>query len=182
MTGHRFLRAYTDADWAGEEHSGRSTSGYIFFLSGSAVSWSSKRQGCVSRSTMESEYIGLFNCACQSDWFSSLLQQLEHPLPNKQFILCDNQSAIHIANGAIMDFKRSRYMNVKYHWVRNQVKENDCLTVEYVPSKENVADIMTKRLNTSLHWDLACDFVEDYNEVLHPEQEGIQLVSSDEDQ
>ena len=81
-----------------------------------------------------------------------------------------------------MDFKRSHYMNVKYHWVRNQVKENDCLTVEYVPSKENVADIMTKRLNTSLHWDLACDFIEDYNEVLNPEQEGIQLVSSDEDQ
>ena len=104
---------------------------------------------------MESEYIGLFNCTCQSDWFSSLLQQLEHPLPNKQFILCNNQSAIHIANGAIMDFKRSHYMNVKYHWVRNQVKENDCLTVKYVPSKENVADIMTKQLNTSLHWDLA---------------------------
>ena len=130
---------------------------------------------------MESEYIGLFNCACQSDWFSSLLQ-LEHPLPNKQFILCDNQSAIHIANGAIMDFKRSHYMNIKYHWVRNQVKENDCLTVEYVPSKENMADIMMKQLNTSLHWDLACDFIEDYNEVLNPEQEGTQLVSSDEDQ
>ena len=100
---------------------------------------------------MESEYIGLFNCACQSDWFSSLLQQLEHPMPNKQFILCDNQSAIHIANGAIMDFKRSHYMNVKYHWVQNQVKENDCLTVEYIPSKENMADIMTKRLNTLSH-------------------------------
>ena len=182
VNGHRFLRAYTDADWAGEEHSGRSTSGYIFLLSGSAVSWSSKRQGCVSCSTMESEYIGLFNCACQSDWFSSLLQQLEHPLSNKQYILCDNQSAIHIANGAIMDFKRSRYMNVKYHWVRNQVKENDCLTVEYTPSKENVADIMTKRLNTSLHWDLACEFIEDYNEVLNPELNNPILVSSDEDQ
>ena len=135
INGHRFLRAYTDADWAGEEHSGRSTSGYIFLLSGSAVSWSSKRQGCVSRSTMESKYIGLFNCACQFDWFSSLLQQLGYPLPNKQFILCDNQSAIHITNGAIMDFKRSRYMNVKYHWVHNQVKENNCLTVEYIASK-----------------------------------------------
>ena len=144
INGHRILRAYTDADWAGEEHSGRSTSGYIFLLSGSAISWSSKRQGCVSCSTMESKYIGLFNCACQFDWFSSLLQQLGYPLPNKQFILCDNQSAIHIANGAIMDFKHSRYMNVKYHWVRNQVKENDCLTVNYVPSKENIADVMTK--------------------------------------
>ena len=115
INGHRFLQAYTDADWAGEEHSGHSTSGYIFLLSGSAVSLSSKRQGCVSHSTMESKYIGLFNCACQFDWFSSLLQQLEYPLLNKQFILCDNQSAIHIANRAIMDFKCSQYMNVKYH-------------------------------------------------------------------
>ena len=54
--------------------------------------------------------------------------------------------------------------------------------IGYVPSKENMADIMTKWLNTSLHWDLACDFVKDYNEVLNPEQEGVQLVSSDEDQ
>ena len=182
INGHRFLRAYTDADWAGEEHSGCSTSGYIFLLSGSTVSWSSKRQGCVSRSTMESEYIGLFNCACQSDWFSLLLQQLEHPLPNKQFVLCDNQSAIHIANRAIMDFKRSRYMNVKYHWVRNQVKENDCLTVEYVPSRENIADIMTKWLNATLHGELAYDFIEEHNEVLEPELNNPTLVSSDEDQ
>ena len=182
INGYKFLQAYTDADWAGEEHSGRSTSGYIFLLSGSAVSWSSKRQGCVSCSTMESEYIGLFNCACQFDWFSSLLQQLGYPLPNKQFILCDNQSTIHIANGAIMDFKRSRYMNVKYHWVRNQVKENNCLTVEYIPSKENIADILTKRLNTTLHGELIYDFVEEYNKVLEPELNNPILVSSDEDQ
>ena len=131
---------------------------------------------------MESEYIGLFNCACQFDWFSSLLQQLEHPLPNKQFILCDNQSAIHIANRAIMDFKRSRYMNVKYHWVRNQVKENDCLTVEYISSGENIADIMTKRLNTTVHRGLAYNIIEEYNEVLDPSQNNLVLVSSDEDQ
>ena len=131
---------------------------------------------------MESEYIGLFNCACQFDWFSSLLQQLEYPLPNKQFILCDNQSAIHIANGAIMDFKRSRYMNVKYHWVQNQVKENNCLTVEYVSSGENIADIMTKRLSTTVHRGLAYNIIEEYNEVLDPSQNNLMLVSSNEDQ
>ena len=70
-----------------------------------------------------------------------------------------------------MDFKRSRYMNVKYHWVRNQVKENNALTVKYVPSKENIANIMMKWLNTTLHGDLACDFIEEYNEVLDPSQE-----------
>ena len=81
-----------------------------------------------------------------------------------------------------MDFKHSWYMNVKYHWVHNQVKENDCLTVEYIPSKQNIADIMTKRLNTTLHGDFAYDFIEEYNEVLEPELENRILVSSDEDQ
>ena len=78
--------------------------------------------------------------------------------------------------------KRSRYMNVKYHWVRNQVKENDCLTVKYIPSKENIADVMTKRLNTTLHGELVYDFVEEYNEVLEPELNNPILASSDEDQ
>ena len=41
---------------------------------------------------------------------------------------------------------------------------------------------MTKQLNMSLHWDLTCDFIEDHDEVLDPNQEGTQLVSSDEDQ
>ena len=179
---HRYLWAYMDADWAGEEHSGHSMSGYMFLLSRGAVSWSSKRQGCISCSTMESKYIGLFNCACQFDWFSSLLQQLGYPLPNKQFILCDNQSVIHIANRAIMDFKRSCYMNVKYHWVRNQVKENNVLQVVYVPSEENTANIMTKRLNATTHYNLACDFIKDYNEVINPGETNPPLVSSDEDQ
>ena len=81
-----------------------------------------------------------------------------------------------------MDFKRSRYMNVKYHWVRNQVKENDCLTVEYVSSRENIADIMTKRLSTTVHRGLAYDIIEEYNEVLDPSQNNLVLISSDEDQ
>ena len=81
-----------------------------------------------------------------------------------------------------MDFKHSCYMNVKYHWVQNQVKENNCLTVEYIPSKENIADIMTKRLNTTLHVDLAYNFIEEYNKVLDPSQENPFPMSSDEDQ
>ena len=81
-----------------------------------------------------------------------------------------------------MDFKRSCYMKVKYHWVRNQVKENNCLMVEYVPSKENIADIMTKQLNTTLHGELTYDFIKEYNEVLEPELNNPTLVSSDEDQ
>ena len=57
------IKAYTDTDWAGEEHSARSTSGMIIYKNDSAVAWGSKRQGIVSRSTMESEYIAMFTTA-----------------------------------------------------------------------------------------------------------------------
>ena len=81
-----------------------------------------------------------------------------------------------------MDFKHSRYMNVKYHWVWNQVKENDTLTVEYIPSKENIADIMTKWLNTTLHGELAYNVIEEYNKVFDPSQDNLVLASSNKDQ
>ena len=54
------MHCYTDADWAGEAHSGRSTSGMVIYKNRAPVSWSSKRQGIVSTSTMEAEYISLF--------------------------------------------------------------------------------------------------------------------------
>ena len=55
------MDCYSDADWAGEEHSGRSTSSMINIKNGAAISWGSKQQGVVSTSTMEAEYIALFS-------------------------------------------------------------------------------------------------------------------------
>ena len=52
------LNGYTDADWAGDHHTRRSTSGFVFNVGSGAISWSSKRQPTVALSSCEAEYMG----------------------------------------------------------------------------------------------------------------------------
>jgi len=138
------LDVYTDADWAGETHSARSTLGMVIKKNGSAISWLSKRQGCVSTSTMESEYIAMFEASRNAVFLTLLEEQfgLDYFGPN---IWCDNQAAISIATGSDLDFKRSRFMNIKYHWVRRAEKK-DQIDVKYIKSADNLTDLFTKRL------------------------------------
>ena len=176
------LFAYTDADWAGEVSSARSTSGYIFILNSSAISWSSKCQGIVLTSTTESEYIGLFNTAQQFSWFAQLSEQLGFPI-SMWYIHYDNQAAIHIASGQEMTFKRSKFMNVKYHYIRDQVTDPDgnpaVLKVFYVKTEDNIADVMTKRLNTKLNNKHTNEFLSSYDEATIPDHKDWDHESSD---
>jgi hypothetical protein len=159
--------AFTDADWAGETHSGRSTTGMIITKNGSAISWASKRQGVVSTSTMESEYIALFNCTLNTIFLNQLEDQFRVPF-YKAMIYCDNQAAIAIATGQDMDFKRSKFMNVKYHYVRRAVRKTD-IKLTYVPSEDNTADLFTKRLPHNTLGKLRNTFMH-----LHPEHQEIE--------
>ncbi|XP_066319578.1 uncharacterized mitochondrial protein AtMg00810-like [Miscanthus floridulus] len=70
------LKAYSDADWAGCPDTRRSTSGYCVYLGDSLVSWSSKRQQTVSRSSAEAEYRGVANAAAECCWIRNLLHEL----------------------------------------------------------------------------------------------------------
>ena len=156
------MECYTDADWAGEEHSGRSTSGMVVCKNNSTIAWNSKRQGVVSTSTMEAEYIAMFSTVQNAVWLSRLEDQLFAPNSRVPNIRCDNQAAITIATGSDLDFKRSRFMNVKYHYVRQQVEE-DRITIEYVKSENNAADLFTKRLPKATLKRLRTYFMESYS-------------------
>eukprot|EP00253_Pinus_taeda_P001482 PITA_01482 len=138
------LHAYTDADWARSVDDRKSTNGGAFYMGFRLVSWFSKKQSSISLSTVEAEYVAIASCCTQLLWMMQTLQDIQitctPPIP----ILCDNTSAISISKNPIMHSK-TKHIPIKYHFLHEQVLEQK-VKLEYVPSKEQVADIFTKPL------------------------------------
>ena len=148
------LCGYTDADWAGDHDSARSTSGYVFTLNGGAISWKSSKQKSIAKSTCEAEYVGQSDAAQEVVWARSMLSELGEHLNDPTPIFGDNQGAIALAKNPV-DHKRTRHINVSYHFVRELIT-NGTLTLTYIPTSEMVADGLTKALTPAKF----ADFVE----------------------
>jgi len=95
------LSAYTDADWAGCPDTRRSTSGFAVFLGDTLVSWSSKRQNTVSRSSAEAEYRGVANAVAECSWLRHLLGELHCDIHGATIAYCDNVSSVYMARNPI---------------------------------------------------------------------------------
>ena len=96
--GSKDILGYLDADWAGDVNDRKSTSGYLFHISGAAVSWRSKKQTCVALSTAEAEYMALASAAQEAMWMRQLMTDLKNRPTRATVIYEDNQSAICMAN------------------------------------------------------------------------------------
>ena len=68
---------FSDADWAGDIDDRKSTSGYLFQLSGAAISWRSKKQRCVALYTAEAEYMALASEAQEAMWLQQIVTDLK---------------------------------------------------------------------------------------------------------
>ena len=95
------LIAYSDADWAGDRDSRRSTSGNVFILAGSAITWSSKRLNSVALSTVEAEYMALSQATQEAVWLRRLLEELGVKAAKPTNIYEDNQMAISTAENPV---------------------------------------------------------------------------------
>jgi hypothetical protein len=140
--------AYSDADWAGCPDSRRSTSGYCVFLGDNLVSWSSKRQTTVSRSSAEAEYRAVAHAVAETCWLRQLLQELHAPLSSATIVYCDNVSAVYMIANPV-HHRRTKHVEIDIHFVRDQVALGQ-VRVLHVPSSHQFADIMTKGLPVQL--------------------------------
>ncbi|XP_021717830.1 uncharacterized protein LOC110685583 [Chenopodium quinoa] len=95
------LVSYTDADWGGCPDTRRSTCGYCVFLGDNLVSWSSKRQPTLSKSSAEAEYRGVANVVSESCWLRNLLLELHSPIKKATMVYCDNVSAIYSSGNPV---------------------------------------------------------------------------------
>ncbi|WKA07360.1 hypothetical protein VitviT2T_025200 [Vitis vinifera] len=141
-TSSHELLAYSDADWAGCPNTQRSTSGYLIFFGANFVSWCSKKQSTVSRSSAEAEYRSLAITTAEVAWIVQLLRDLRLPLPSPSKILCDNRSALFMAVNPVTR-SRSKHSAIDYHFVRELIA-NGSLKVTFTPSHSQFADSFTK--------------------------------------
>ncbi|XP_022017732.1 uncharacterized mitochondrial protein AtMg00810-like [Helianthus annuus] len=138
------IRAYTDADWAGCPDTRRSTSGYCVYLGDNLVSWSSKRQSTISRSSAEAEYRGVANVVAKICWLRNLLLELRRPLSKASLVYCDNISAIYLSGNPVQH-QRTKHIELDIHFVRDHAQKG-LVRILHVPSRFQVADIFTKGL------------------------------------
>lgn len=142
------LTAYSDADWAGCPSTRRSTSGYGVFLGDNLVSWSSKRQNTISRSSAEAEYRGVANAVSDATWLWNLLFEMKIPLSRATVVYCDNVSAIYLSSNPVQH-QRTKHVEIDIHFVREKVSLGH-VRVLHVPSARQFADIFTKGLPSPL--------------------------------
>ncbi|XP_074364966.1 uncharacterized protein LOC141706032 [Apium graveolens] len=116
------LQAFSDSDWASCPDSRRSVTGYVLLLGGSPVTWKSKKQPTVSRSSSEAEYRAMAAATSEVTWVVQLLQELGVNHLSPVTLFCDYQSALHIAKNPVFH-ERTKHIEVDCHFTRDKVLE-----------------------------------------------------------
>ncbi|GKC93956.1 hypothetical protein Tco_1159398 [Tanacetum coccineum] len=171
-TSNPVLEGYTDASWINNIEDNSSTSGWVFLLGGGAIYWASKKQTCITGSTMksdggaiywaskkqtcitgstmESEFVALAAAGKEAEWLKNLL--LEIPLWSKPiapiFIRCDSAATLAKAYSQMYN-EKSRHLGVRHSMIRELIT-NGVVSIEFVRSQRNLADHLTKKLARDL--------------------------------
>jgi len=135
------LRCFADADWGSDPSDRKSTLGFCIYLGSNLVTWSSKKQAVVSRSTTEAEFRSIAFATTELSWIVSLLKELSLS-PLAPTIYSDNLGAVLLTANPIFHSK-TKHFALDVHYVRDHVRKQH-LCVQHIPAQLQVADALTK--------------------------------------
>ena len=139
------LARYFDTDLVGNADDKKSTSGGCFYVGNNFVSWMIKKKNSISLSTVEVEYIAAGSCCTQLLWIQKLL--LNYSIRQEHFIIyCDNTSSINISKNPVQH-SRTKHIEIWHHFIW-ELGENGTLTLEFIHTDDQKADLFTKPLDS----------------------------------
>lgn len=146
------LIAYCDSDWGTCPMTRRSTTGYCIKLGESLLSWKTKKQATVSRSSAEAEYRAMANTTCEVIWMVGVLKDMGIELTLPVMMYCDNTAALHIGANP-MYHERTKHIEIDCHLVRKKIRDK-LIKTSHIKTEEQPADLFTKALGKTQHHSL----------------------------
>ena len=146
------LTDYSDANWAGDIDTRRSTTRYIIMINNGAVAWRSQLQPTIALSMMEAEYIALTKATKELIWIRKLLAELgyfNYTDSESTELYSDNQSAIALSKNPV-SHARAKHIDIHHHFIREAIQDK-IIWVQYIPISEMIADSLTKALGREKH-------------------------------
>ncbi|PHU02316.1 hypothetical protein BC332_27567 [Capsicum chinense] len=141
------LEGYSDENWIIGSNEVKSINGYVFTIGGGVVSWKSSKQTYIARSTIESEFIALDKAGKEAEWLQNFSEDIPYWTKTVAPVCIhyDNQAAIGRA-GSVMYNDKSHHIRQRHNIVR-ELLSSGIITVDYVKSKDNISDLLTKGLS-----------------------------------
>jgi hypothetical protein len=146
--GHLEVEGYTDADWVGSITDRRSTSGYCTFVGGNVVTWHSKKQSVVARTSAKAEFRAMAHGICEMLWLKAILKELGVHSKDPMKLYCDNKAAISIAHNPIQH-DRTKHVEVDRHFIKEKLTEG-LICTSFVRTENQLADILTKGVSSKI--------------------------------